>query len=157
MIKKMIIILILFFIVIVWIIGQSDWHLDRNKYNQLPIGNLKKVKTGIYEDESGRIWELQPHIKNKFHQPKQESEIVKNPYPNVDEVLTFDTKNPNLKFLSELDNGGSYEAILQPNGTYLTTGKKQGTYNYGHPSGFWGSLKHLFLDVLPHFVNGNYK
>ena len=156
MIKKIIIVLILL-IVIVWIIGQSDWHLDRNKQNQLPIGNLKKVDNNIYEDNNGLIWELQPHIKNKFHQPDVESEIIKNPYPNVDDTLTFDIKNPNLKFLSELENGGSYEAILQPDGTYLTDGKKQGTYNYGHPSGFWGSFKHVFLDVLPHFVNGKYK
>ena len=155
MIKKATLIIVVL-ILIVWFIGESDWHLDRNKHNQLPIGNLKKVETNLYEDKSGQSWELQPHIKNKFHQPMEESKTIENPYPNVDDTLKFDTKNPNLKFLSELDNGGSYEAILKPNGKYLTSGIKQGTYNYGHPSGFWGTFKHVFLDVMPHFVNGKY-
>ena len=156
MIKK-ITITIVVLILIAWFIGESDWHLDRNKHNKLPVGNLIKVEKSIYKDDNGTVWELQPHIKNKFHQPDEESEVVKNPYPNVGDELEFDTKNPNLKFLSELENGGSYEAILQPNGEYLTSGIKQGTYNYGHPSGFWGSVKHTFLDVIPHFANGNYK
>lgn len=156
MIKK-ITITIVVLILTAWFIGESDWHLDRNKHNKLPIGNLEKVEANIYKDEAGIRWELQSHIKNKFHQPDEESEIIENPYPNAKAELAFDTKNPNLKFLAELENGASYEAILQPNGEYLISGIKQGTYNYGHPSGFWGSVKHTFLDVIPHFVNGNYK
>lgn len=156
MIKKAII-FILILLLIGWFIGESDWHLDRNKHNKLPIGNLKKIADNIYTDESGRIWELQPSIKNKFHQPDQESKKVENPYPNLDAIPKFDIKNPNLKFLSELENGCSYEAILQPDGIYLIKGIKQGTYNYAHPSGFLGSFKHVFLDVIPHFFNGEYK
>ena len=48
-------------------------------------------------DEKGLSWELQPHIKNKFHQPDQEIEMVINPYPNVDGAPTIDLKNSNLK------------------------------------------------------------
>ncbi len=80
-----------------------------------------------------------------------------NPYRGLKLSQAYDPKNPNLKFLSKTANGGSYEAILQPNGEYLTEGKKKGTYNYGHPDGLWGSLKHTFFDVIPHFVNSNYK
>jgi hypothetical protein len=154
--KKILLLLVVVLISILWISGQSDWHIDRNKQNKLPAGVLKSLNGNLYEDEVGLVWELQPQIKNKFHQPDQESEIVENPYPNVDGHLSFDTKNPNIKFLSRTDDGGSYEAILQPNGEYLTKGLKQGTYNYGHPNGFWGTTKHVFFDVLPHFVNAEY-
>jgi hypothetical protein len=155
--KIILIVLIFILLVSYWIIGQSDWHLNRNKHNKLPEGGLKHHKDNMYVDETGLTWELQPHIKNKFHQPDQEIEMVKNPYPNVDGLLTFDPKNPNLKFLSKIKNRGSYEAILQPNGEYLTEGLKQGTYNYSHPSGFSDSTKHLFFDVIPHFINSKYK
>ena len=80
-----------------------------------------------------------------------------NPYPNLRGAVEFDPGNSNLKFLSVNNTGGSHEAILQPDGTFLTTGPKQGTYNYGHPSGLWGSIKHTFFDVIPHFINANYK
>ena len=37
------------------------------------------------------------------------------------------------------------------------SGPKRGTYNYGHPSVFFGSLKHVIYDVIPHFVSAEYK
>ncbi|ARV06983.1 hypothetical protein BTO04_09920 [Polaribacter sp. SA4-10] len=156
MIKKIITVIILL-LLIGWFVGNSDWHLNRNTHNVLPIGFLKKVTTNFYDDDRGRCWELLPHSKNIFHQPEEESKAIENPYSNVDLLPPFDTKNPNIKFLSELENGCSYEAILQPDGTYLTTGRKQGTYNYSHPSGFFGTFKHVILDVIPHFFNDDYK
>jgi hypothetical protein len=155
--KKNLIILIIILIVSLLMMGNSDWHLNRNKHNKLPVGELKHFKNEIYKDETGLIWELQPAIKNKFHQPDHEVKMIENPYLGLKLSEAYDPKNPNLKFLSKTAAGGSYEAILQPNGKYLTEGKKMGTYNYGHPSGFFGSLKHTFLDVIPHFVNSNYK
>ena len=155
--KTRLIMLIVILIVSLGTIGNSGWHLNRNQHNKLPEGGLKHLKDAIYVDDKGLIWELQPHIKNKFHQPDQEIEMVINPYPNVEGDLVIDLKNPNLKFLSKIDNGGSYEAILQPNGEYLIEGPKRGSYNYSHPGGFIGSLKHVFLDVVPHFVNSKYK
>lgn len=137
--------------------GQSDWHLNRNKHNKLPEGDLKMLQENIYLDSLGQRWELQPHIKNKFHQPDHKIEQVNHPYPNLDVAPTLDLENSNLKFLRKTENGGSYEAILQPDGTYLTTGLKKGTYNYSHPDGIWGSLKHVVFDVIPHFINAGYK
>jgi hypothetical protein len=164
--KMTLIILALILIVSLWMTGRSDWHLNRNKHNKSPEGRLKQLKGKLYEDKAGLIWELQPSIKNKFHQPAsgEEIQLVEQPYPNIDrklnpnadEMLTFDPKNPNLKFLSKTGNGRSYEAILQPNGKYLKEGAKKGTYNYGHPSGFFGSTKHVFMDVIPHFINSKY-
>ncbi len=159
-IKKKKLILLTFLLIAIlsfFIVGQANWHKNRNQHNQLPAGNLKKVEGNFYEDEKGLSWELQPHIKNKFHQPDHEVAAPKNPYPNVEGEIIFDSKNPNLKFLSKGPKGDSYEVILQPDGSYLTEGVKQGTYNYGHPEGLWGYLKHALLDVIPHFSNSNYK
>lgn len=144
-------------IILFLIYGNSAMHLDRNKHNKLPEGNLKHLKAEVYVDDVGVFWELQDQKKNLFHQPDQEVEKTDNPYPNLEGDFELDTKNPNLKFLSENSSGGSYEAILQPDGTYLTEGLKQGTYNYGHPVGFWGSFKHALLDVIPHFINSKYR
>jgi len=142
-----------------WFAGQSNWHLNRNINNKLPTGDLKHLEDNRFTDEAGLIWELLAQSKNIFHQPEEgeEVKIVDKPYPNVGKTLAFDIKTPNYKFLSALDNGASYEAILQPDGTYLMNGSKQGTYNYGHPSGFFGTIKHAFYDVLPHFINSNYE
>ncbi len=151
------IVLLLLMIITFWRMGQSDWHLKRNKHNKLPEGKLTLIKDKEYKDEAGLIWILQPAIKNKFHQPDHEIEPVENPYPNVEGTIVLDTKNPNLKFLSPIGKSASFEAILQPNGEYLTQGVKQGTYNYGHPSGLVNTLKHVIYDVIPHFINSKYE
>jgi hypothetical protein len=156
--KKIIIVFLVILIASFFIYGYSETHLNRNKYNRLPNGTLKLKKDQAYIDEDNLVWEKQPQTKNIFHQPENKVSPVKNPYPNVKGSLHFDSNSPNWKFLSECKGSkGSYEAILQPDGSYLTKGKKQGTYNYGHPSGFLGNLRHTFLDVIPHFINGNYK
>ncbi len=156
--KKKILYVVIIVVVAFYALSQSSYHVDRNQYNLLPVGILKPNGATLYVDEADRIWELQPQIKNKFHQPAGPVPPVPIPYPNVVGSLEFDAHSPNWKFLSQIEEGsGSYEAILQPDGTYLTTGPKQGTYNYGHPSGVWGSLKHTFLDVIPHFFNGEYR
>ncbi len=155
MIFSLLIILVL--MAILWSMGQSDWHLNRNVHNEIPKGEMKFVEEGLYKDTLGLLWELQPPEKNLFHQPDERIAPVDNPYPNIEYKKPIDLDNPNLKFLSKLDNGGSYEAILQPDGNFLESGKKQGTYNYGDPSGFIGTAKHVLWDVLPHFVNSNYQ
>ncbi len=159
---KIILYMIGFFIVAlgisVYFMGQSDWHLQRNQGNRLPEGKLIHHAGAIFHDQQGLEWELQPAIKNKFHQPKEPVNPVESPYPTlVDTTLLMDVKNPNLKFLCQQENGASYEAILQPDGQYLTTGLQQGTYNYAHPGSLWGMTKHTFLDVLPHFVRSDYE
>lgn len=156
-IKMILILLPILLIVSFGLLGFTAWHTGRNQHNQLPQGALTRIEENLYTDQKGLQWELQPQIKNKFHQPDQAVPRPENPYPLVEGELDYDPDNPNLKFLSPTANGGSYEAILQPDGSYLTTGIKQGTYNYSHPSGFWGSFKHALLDVIPHFVNMKYK
>lgn len=151
--------LILIIIVVVyWISSQGDWHLKRNRYNILPTGHLKLNDGQYYTDEALVVWELQPHTKNIFHQPDVTPAPpgVPIPYPNISPQLKYDPDHPNLKFLSMDGKGGSCEAILQPDGTYLITGPKQGTYNYSNPEGILGYFKHAVFDVMPHFFNSNY-
>ena len=137
--------------------SRGDWHLKRNKRNKLPVGKLSLSEGNVYVDEANRKWVLQPHAKNMFHQPGNTPvPIPPDPYPNVTPAPTYDPDHPNLKFLSPDGRGGSYEAILQPDGSYLLTGKKQGTYNYADPNGFTGYAKHLLMDVLPHLFSSDY-
>jgi len=118
---------------------------------------LTVISERQYQDSTGLIWELQPHSKNIFHQPDLPVPKVEHPYPIVSGGLLYDAEYPNLKFLCLNDDGSSFEAILQPDGSYLTTGKLKGTYNYSHPEGFWGNTMHIILDVIPHLVSSKYQ
>jgi len=148
---------IVLFLVVMGLASRGDWHLKRNKHNRLPKGKLKLVEGDRYLDESGTAWILQPNSKNLFHQPANTPVPAPPlPYPNISPSIHYDPDYPNLKFLSPDGHGGSYEVIIQPDGSFLLTGKKQGTYNYSDPSGFWGYTKHIFLDVLPHLFSSDY-
>lgn len=151
--------LMVFIMAVIWAMGQSSWHLDRNVHNVLPAGILTLEKGMLYQDTTGREWIRLPANMNAFHQPKKPVAAPAQPYGNAISELTFnyDADNSNLKFLSKTVDGGSFEAILQPDGTYLETGPQLGTYNYGHPQGAWGLVRHTVWDVLPHFANGNYR
>ena len=141
------------------LLSHGDWHLKRNKRNKLPRGKLTQIEGSAYLDEAKMKWILQPNSKNIFHQPDitpEPAPPIPIPYPNVGPRLTYDPDYPNLKLLSSDGEGGSYEAILQSDGNYLITGKKQGTYNYSDPSGFMGYLMHGLLDVIPHFFTSDY-
>jgi hypothetical protein len=148
---------LLLLLIICWGMGQSAWHLERNRLNVLPKGKLVATAKKQFKDADGRIWELQPQIKNKFHQPDAPAQLTENPYEKVVSGLAFNPQTPNWKLLSRTEDGGSHEAILQPNGKYLTTGPKRGTYNYGHPDGLVGMVKHAIYDVIPHFFNTHYE
>jgi hypothetical protein len=159
---KWLFVLVILLIVIItyWLISYGDWHLKRNQRNMLPEGLLTfSAENDNYTDENGKYWWLQPHMRNVFHQPDTVPVPYEGaaPYPNVSPSPEYDPYHPNLKFLSPDDNGGSFEAILQPDGTFLLSGKKQGTYNYGHPEGIAGYVIHTFADVIPHLFNSGYK
>ncbi len=141
------------------LLSQGDWYLKRNMQNILPKGKLTQLEGSFYLDEEGVKWILQPHRKNIFHQPDVTpvpAPPIPIPYPNVLPPLSYDPDFPNLKFLSPDGHGGSFEGILQPDGSFLIDGKKQGTYNYSDPTGFMGYVKHAFMDVIPHFFSSDY-
>jgi len=152
--------ILIFILLSIWTFHapKRDWHINRNDFNKLPVGELKLVevvdgKWDVYKDKGGRIWLRMPDSSNFFHQPSPGEKFYSENYPH-----------PNVKFLSLTGINGflnltqsCYEAILQPDGTYLTVGKKRGTYNYCHPGTILGFVCHCILDVLPHLVNDNYK
>ena len=139
-----------------WLFSQGEWHTDRNKNNRLPIGTLRQIDKQFFKDSLGQTWRLQPNNKNELHQPNSTIEKPLNPYPNVKGDIKFNSNYPNLKFTCSTKNGCSFEAILQPSGNFLLEGPKRGTFNYAHPNGFIGNLKHLLIDLLPHLLNANY-
>lgn len=146
-------------LLILGLLSRGDWHLKRNKQNKLPSGKLTQVEGNIYLDEIAVEWIVQPNSRNIFHQPDKTpvpAPPIPVPYPNIWPPLKYDPDYPNLKFLSPDTYGGSCETILQPDGTYLISGKKQGTYNYADPSGFTAYVKHIFFDVIPHFFSSDY-
>jgi hypothetical protein len=159
--KKTVSVLIGLFLLFIFIgvLSHGDWHLKRNKHNRLPKGKLTQTDGQKYFDEAGLTWILQANSKNIFHQPDklpQPAPRIPLLYPNVSPSLDYDPNYPNLKFLSPDGKGASFEAILQPDGTFLINGKKQGTYNYSDPTGFMGYLEHVLLDVIPHFFSSDY-
>ena len=129
-------------------------HLHRNRFNVLPTGALTPIgdasptfqyqegHSNSYRDAAGLVWELQPDWKSKYHQPPGH-ETSPRPFPNK-------------KFLHRDASGGSSEAILQPDGTYLTTGPLRGTYNYVDPTSLLGWPGHFLYDILPHYGSQNY-
>jgi hypothetical protein len=129
-------------------------HLHRNRFNVLPTGALTPLgdasptfvyqegHSNEYRDAAGLLWELQPDWKSKYHQPPGH-ETSAHPYPNK-------------KFLHRDASGGSSEAILQPDGTYLTTGPLRGTYNYTDPTSLLGWPGHFLWDILPHYGSQDY-
>jgi hypothetical protein len=61
--------LLVLFIAARWAMGQSGWHLNRNKHNALPSGQLVLKKDLGYQDACGRDWGRLPAHMNAFHQP----------------------------------------------------------------------------------------
>ena len=142
---------------LIWSWSSMPWHTARNKFNQLPAGNLKHIKDSLFIDSNSDRWILQPHSANIFHQSYEIPLKIELPYPNIsNRQFEYDPNHPNLKFLQTDYTGGSKEAILQPNGKWLNAGSKMGTFNYSDPTGFWGTLGHGIFDVLPHIFSSDY-
>lgn len=155
--KKRILIVLAILLIGLLIFSFSDLHVNRNSNNRFPMGFLTQKDSVTYQDEAGLIWEIQPHSLNTFHQPDALPLITEDMiYKDLENSPLIDPEHPNIKLLCLLPNGDSYEAILQPNGSYLNKGSKISTYNYSSPKGFWASVKHGIVDVIPHLINSNY-
>ncbi|MEX2228964.1 MAG: DUF4157 domain-containing protein [Dehalococcoidia bacterium] len=134
---------------------QRQGHTDRNVLNLVVVGRLTPVDGAsptfqydegghnTYVDEAGVEWVLLPDWMSEFHQPDGH-EQSDHPYPNK-------------KFLHPDSSGGSSEAIMRPDGTFITTGPLRGTYNYSNPEGVFGNIGHFFQDILPHVFNDQYE
>jgi len=110
-----------------WPSPSNDEHLNRNRLNRFPDGELRlksnpnnerpsfqynDPKGREYLDESGRIWTLEPDSKNAFHQTTpQLGSLMRWLYD-----APMDPYTKTYKFTSPAPNGGSYEAIFVPGG-----------------------------------------
>lgn len=113
-------------------IPSKEKHINRNKYNIMPIGKLTKVindnNDNKYIDENGIIW-----LRRKFIQS-----ILHNPFKNY----IFETYSDDNNFVSSSE--------VESNKIDFDNGKqvfKPASYNYY--SSFRFPISHLFADILP--------
>jgi hypothetical protein len=128
---KTLIILILISIILViytnyYKIPSKIQHINRNKYNVFPVGQLRYIKDNEYIDNNGIIWKKRTFLTSILHNPFK--------------YYVFETYDTNKISSSEVevlkkdfDNG--YQ-IFKPS-----------SYNYY--SSFNYPLSHLFSDILP--------
>ena len=121
-ISIIIIIIILVLISSSTLIPSKYKHLTRNRYNKLPVGNLRR-NGEQFIDSDGTAWIQRPYIMSLMH-------------------------SPNQNYVFETDGVSSSEAIA--NKTLFDNGKQiftHGTYNYNSP--LHNPFLHLLSDVLP--------
>ena len=121
-----IIIIIILLIISSILIPSKEKHLTRNRYNKLPVGNLRR-NGEQFIDSVGTVWIQRPYIMSLLY-------------------------NPNENYVFETDGVSSSEAIADK--TLFDNGKQiftHGTYNYHSP--FHNPFLHLFSDVLPLFYS----
>lgn len=111
-------------------IPNKQQHINRNKYNIMPVGKLTKVNNDDrkYIDENGVIW-----IRRSFIQS-----ILHNPFKNY----IFETYSDDKNFVSSSE--------VESNKIDFDNGKqvfKPASYNYY--SSFKYPISHLFADILP--------
>ncbi len=112
-------------------IPNKQQHINRNKYNIMPVGKLTKVinnNNNKYIDKNGVIW-----LKRNFFQS-----ILHNPFKNY----IFETYSDDKNFVSSSE--------VESNKIDFDNGKqvfKPASYNYY--SSFRYPISHLFADILP--------
>jgi len=119
-------VLILFVIFNYKKIPSKKEHMNRNRFNIMPVGNLRQVKDNIYIDENRIIW-----LRRNFFQT-----ILHNPFSNY----IFETYDKNNISSSE----------VQVDKSLFNNGKQNfipSSFNYY--SSFQYPISHLFSDVLP--------
>lgn len=112
-------------------IPSKEEHINRNKYNIMPVGKLTNIEDNKYIDENGVIW-----LKRNFIQS-----ILHNPFNNyVFETINSVNSNSNIVSSSE----------VIANKKMFDSGKqvfKTASFNYY--SSFKYPISHFFADVLP--------
>lgn len=101
-------------------------HINRNKYNILPVGQLKYIEKNKYVDNAGIIWIKRTFLQSIFH----------NPFI----YYIFETHDANKIASSEVK-------ILKKDFDNNYHDFKSSTYNYY--SSMNDPISHLFADVIP--------
>ena len=122
-------------------IPSKEEHINRNKYNIMPVGKLTNInnKDNQYIDENGVIWLKRSFIKSLAH----------NPFKNY----VFET---NIDINSSIVSSSEVET----NKKLFDSGKqvfRPATFNYY--SSFHYPISHFFADMLPSLIYlfSNYK
>jgi hypothetical protein len=117
-----IIIIIILLLISSTLIPSKEKHLTRNRYNKLPVGNLRR-NGEQFIDSDRTAWIQRPYIMSLMH-------------------------SPNQNYVFETDGVSSSEAIADK--TLFNNSKQiftHGTYNYNSP--LHNPFLHLLSDVLP--------
>lgn len=126
----LIIIFIIFFACIIYkyydkIPSRID-HINRNKYNIFPVGQLRHIQGNKYMDSNNVIWIKRGFFFSLLHKPFQN--------------YIFETYNPNKVSSSEVE-------ILKTDFDNGIQNFKPASYNYY--SSFNSPILHFFADILP--------
>jgi hypothetical protein len=112
-------------------IPNKEKHINRNKYNIMPVGKLTNINDNKYIDENGVIW-----LKRSFIQS-----ILHNPFKNY----IFETYSDDKNFVSSSE--------VESNKIDFDNGKqvfKLATYNYYSSVRY--PISHFFSDMLPSII-----
>ena len=101
-------------------------HINRNKYNIFPVGELKHIKENTYFDNNGIIWIRRTFLKSILHNPFK--------------YYVFETYDINKKSSSEVE-------ILKKDFDNNYQNFKPASYNYYSSINY--PISHLFADIIP--------
>lgn len=129
----LLIIIILIFIVILYQnynkIPSKETHINRNKYNIFPVGQLTHIKDNEYIDNNGIIWIKRNFLASLFHNPFQ--------------YYIFETYDINKISSSEV-------TVLKTEFDSGYQNFKPASYNFY--SSFIFPISHTFADIIPIFI-----
>ncbi len=101
-------------------------HINRNKYNIFPVGQLRHIKENEYIDNNGIIWIRRTFLTSILH--------------NSFKYYVFETYDTNKLSSSEVE-------VLKKDFDSGHQDFKPASYNYY--SSFNHPLSHLFADIIP--------
>jgi hypothetical protein len=104
------------------------YHLNRNKYNVLPVGGLTLVKNNEYRDENGILWRKRGFFNSLLHNPFKYYVFE-----------TYDIKKISSSEVKILKTDFGFKPTFQ-------------TSSFNYYSSYRFPVKHFFADVLPVFL-----
>jgi len=123
----LIIIGIIFFILINYYkVPSYSAHINRNKYNRVPVGNLRYINKNKYIDQNNIVWIKRGFLNSLLHNPFK--------------YYIFETYDTNKQSSSEVQ-------ILKQDFNSGKQNFKPASFNYY--SSFHSPISHFFADVLP--------
>lgn len=107
----------------------KPYHVNRNKYNTPPVGELTHIKGNTYRDENDVLWVQRGFLNSLLHNPFKYYVFE-----------TYDTQN----------QSSSEVKILKTH--FDTREMKFQPASFNYYSSFRFPIKHFFADVLPIFT-----